>query len=218
MNVTAFGIRLIRLTHAHIELVRQHRNSASIRQYMEYREEITPEMQEAWFRSIDNEFNNYFMIESGGRYVGLIYGAQIDWEKKETGNGGIFIWAEDVRQTPVPLAASLVLTDLSFIIGLERTYIKVLRDNLNAVAFNRNLGYVPEPGQDDVLNQRYVLTKANYERKAERFRRPFVQQYGDVFTAVLDNPEHPASRKILQVYPQLPEENRRRVQLIVTGN
>jgi UDP-4-amino-4,6-dideoxy-N-acetyl-beta-L-altrosamine N-acetyltransferase len=213
MVLRGFGITLTRLRHEHIELVRVHRNSAQVARFMEHREPITPEAQETWFRSINNELNNYYLIGFREKFVGLIYGAEVDWEKKETGNGGIFVWDEATLATPIPLAASLMLTDLSFLLGLERTYIKVLRDNTNAVTFNRNLGYVLLPGQEEVENQRYVLTSENYFEKADRFRAPLIRQYGDVFEGTFD-PGDRSSQHILRLYPTLPAESRRRLQIV----
>ena len=215
MQLRGYGLLLTRVRHSDIELIRQHRNSQAIRQYMEYREEITPEQQENWFHSINNRYNNYFIIHFRDQPVGLIYGSQIDWEKKETGNGGIFIWAQEWMETPVPLASSLLLTETSFLLGQERTYIKVLHDNLRAVAFNRNLGYQLLPGQENVANQRYVLTKENYYKKADRFRHSFLRMYGDVFTVTLDQPGDDSEAFIAALYPSLPEADKQRLRLVV---
>jgi hypothetical protein len=108
----------------------------------------------------------------------------------------------------------LLLTEISFLLGLERTYIKVLRDNLRAIAFNRNLGYELLPGQENVLNQSYVLTKENYYKKAERFRGSFVKMYGDAFTLTIDNPQDESEKNIAEVYQLQPEENKKRLKLI----
>jgi UDP-4-amino-4,6-dideoxy-N-acetyl-beta-L-altrosamine N-acetyltransferase len=194
MIITGFGIVLVRLQRQDIEMVRRHRNSTAINRFMEYRKEISQEEQEKWFASIDNKFNNYFLIHHENEPAGLIYGAGIDWEKKETSNGGIFIWKESLLETQVPLAASLLLTEISFLLGLERTYIKVLRDNPKAISYNQNLGYEMLPGQEDVLNQQYVLTKENYYSKAARFRKQLVREHGEVFSILLDHIEHEAEK------------------------
>lgn len=213
MIITGFGVVLVRLQRKDIEMVRQHRNSTAINRFMEYRKEISPEEQEKWFASIDNKFNNYFLIHHKDEQVGLIYGANIDWEKKETGNGGIFIWKEALLETHVPLAASLLLTEISFLLGLERTYIKVLRDNPRAISYNQHLGYEILPGQDDVMNQRYVLTKENYYAKAARYRKPFVQAHGEIFSMLLDHIEHEAEQNIRDVAGQTSDENKSRLMI-----
>ncbi len=213
MIITGFGIVLIRLKPHDIELVREHRNSHAINQYMEFRKEISKEEQGKWFASIDNKSNNYFLINHKGQQIGLIYGADINWEKKETGNGGIFIWKEEMLETHAPLAASLLLTEISFLLGMERTYIKVLRDNARAIAYNQNLGYEILPGQEDVENQKYVLTKENYFLKASRFRNSFVRMYGEVFTMRLDNSTHDADINMREIYKNTSEENKMRLKL-----
>jgi UDP-4-amino-4,6-dideoxy-N-acetyl-beta-L-altrosamine N-acetyltransferase len=215
MIVHGFGIQLTRLRHEHIEMVRRKRNSRNISQYMEFREEITSEMQEKWFQSINNKFNNYFLIEFNGEQVGMIYGAQVDWEKKETGNGGIFIWEGKWMETPVPLASSLMLTETSFLLGLDRTYVKILKDNFRAISFNKNLGYEMLPGQEENYNQRYVLTKENYFKKAERFRHTYVKQYGDVFRIQIENPNDESEANIIDIYKQMTEENKKRFNLVM---
>lgn len=173
MFVDGYGIRLIRLRHADIELVRQWRNSTDINQYMEYRGFITPEMQEAWFKSINNIYNNYMIIEIGGKKVGLVNGADIDWEKGETGSGGIFLWDETQWSTKNSIAASLLLTDTSVVFGMKRTFIKILRDNKNAITFNKQLGYERLPNQEQEYNQRYVLEMDRYLERRAKLRKFF---------------------------------------------
>lgn len=186
MILSGYGIELIRLQREHIELVRTMRNSEDVRQYMEYREEITPEMQEKWFTSVNNRFNNYFLIRTDNRIIGLIYGSQIDWVKKETGNGGIFIWDKNYHESAVALLASFVLIETSFLIGLELTYVKVLRTNPRAIRFNTDMGYVLMPGQDAVENQRYVLKKEVFFHRTGKIRDALRKRHGDVITFTID--------------------------------
>ncbi|MCX6311098.1 MAG: GNAT family N-acetyltransferase [Bacteroidetes bacterium] len=213
MIIHGFGVTLIRLQHSDIELVRMHRNSSVINQYMEFREQISKEQQEKWFLSINNLHNNYFIIEYQGNKIGLIYGAGIDWQKKETQNGGIFIWEEKWLETQAPLAASLMLTEISFLLGLDRTYIKVLKENTRAVAFNYNLGYELLPDQDKVQNQKYVLTKESYYKKAGQFRAPYLKLHGDVFNISLDHPEEELEINFKAIYDSQPAEIEKRLQL-----
>jgi RimJ/RimL family protein N-acetyltransferase len=206
MIVKGYGLELLRLKHEDIELVRNWRNSEQVSRYMEYREYIAPEMQEKWFLSIDTIHHNYFIIIINGIKIGLINGSQIDWEKNETGNGGIFIWDLDYIKTLIPLRASLLLTDLSFLLGFERTYIKVLRDNPQAIAYNLNLGYQLLPGQENNYNQRYVLTKDNYFSKTKNLKHALLKSTSTEITVIIDDPEHPASKKLAEKYNQLTKE------------
>jgi UDP-4-amino-4,6-dideoxy-N-acetyl-beta-L-altrosamine N-acetyltransferase len=214
MIVIGYGVKLIRLRHEHIELVRQKRNSEQVKMHMEYREEISPEMQEEWFRKINNRNNNYFIIEYKGEQIGLIYGAEINWEKKETGNGGIFIWNEKYIDTPATLAASFLLTEISFLLGMERTYIKVLPENERAIHFNRDQGYEILPDQENKKNQKYVLTRESYFEKAEKFRKPFLRWHGEIFEIHIEFPEDESEKNIVEVYSGLNEEIKNKMKLI----
>ncbi len=157
MVIERGAVRLERLTSRHIELVRQKRNLKAIRDTMEYREEITPEMQVKWFASIDNDRNYYFLIEVNEAFIGLISAGDIDWEKGIVNNGGIFIWDEGYLHAPEVLQASVLLTDFGYYAGLRKNRIKVLRDNERAIAFNKSLGYVLLPNQEHIYNQEYEL-------------------------------------------------------------
>ena len=90
MIIDSNGIKVERLREKDIELVRTWRNSQFVKQYMNFRETITPEMQMKWFKSIDNFNNLYFIIHYKNEKVGLGNIKNIDWEKRE-GEVGIFI-------------------------------------------------------------------------------------------------------------------------------
>jgi UDP-4-amino-4,6-dideoxy-N-acetyl-beta-L-altrosamine N-acetyltransferase len=205
MIITGFGIKLVRLQHADIEMVRQHRNSPEIAQYMEYRKEITPGEQEKWFRSIDNEFNNYFLIYQADKPIGLIYG-HTDWNRKETMNGGIFIWDKTFIESAVPLAASLMLTEMSFRMGLERIYAKILRDNERAISFNKSLGFEILPGQEKIYNQQYVLTRDNFFARTGKLKTLFTKTHGDIIRIMITDPEHPSSKIFREIISSLKPE------------
>ena len=53
--IKKYGVTLEKLTHQKIEIVRQWRNDPKIDKYMEFHEEITPQMQENWFNRINND-------------------------------------------------------------------------------------------------------------------------------------------------------------------
>jgi len=113
-------IKLIKLTEEYIELVRQKRNLPEIRDVMEYRENITPAMQQQWFHSINNTNNFHFLIETKGTIIGLISATNIDWDQAIVNNGGIFIWDQHYLRSPEILQASVLLTDLGFYLGIKK--------------------------------------------------------------------------------------------------
>ena len=155
MKISKYGIDLTRLTEEDIELVRQWRNSPQIRQYMEFREDITLEMQKKWFDSINNINNFYFIIHFEGQKIGLINSSNIDWDEISS-DGGIFLWEEKYYETFVPVWASLIELETTFLVfNATRSYIKTLKDNPRAIKLNTHLGYELVKDQEDVYNQQY---------------------------------------------------------------
>lgn len=162
-----YGVTLRRLTHDKIELVRRWRNDPKISKFMEYRDEITPEMQEVWFRKIDNQNNFYFIIETEGKEIGLINVRDVDYEKGE-GEPGIFIWDDDFLNSTYSFRAVLNLTDFCFeTLGLKELVIHVLKDNKRAIQFNKVFGYKLSPNQEEVYNQEYRMDSQCYKSKRE---------------------------------------------------
>ncbi|MFI5202922.1 MAG: GNAT family N-acetyltransferase [Flavobacteriales bacterium] len=177
-SVTGYGIKLKRLSIEDIELVRYWRNSESIRKFMEYREEITPEMQLKWFTSIDNQSNFFFLISVDHKYIGLINGANTDWNEGITNSGGIFIWDEKFWATEIPFNTSVLLSDISFVFGLKKIKAKILSDNLRSIDFNKKLGFVKLPEQENLYNQLYELTPDNFRNATKPIREILEKRYG----------------------------------------
>lgn len=168
MKLEKYGITLNRLREDDIEHLRQWRNSPQINQFMEYRGNITPEMQRDWFRSVDNFDNFYFIIEYQGEKIGLINSNHIEWDTVSS-EGGIFLWDEKYYETFVPVWASLCLLETTyFVLGAGKSVIKTLQDNERATKLNIHLGYELQPGQDEVYNQIYVLTAESFRRHAHK--------------------------------------------------
>jgi UDP-4-amino-4,6-dideoxy-N-acetyl-beta-L-altrosamine N-acetyltransferase len=168
MKLAKYGITLSRLRENDIELLRQWRNSPKINQFMEYRGNITPEMQRDWFKSVDNFDNFYFIIEYQGNKIGLINSSHIEWDTVSS-EGGIFLWDEEYYETFVPVWASLCLLETTyFVLGAGRSMIKTLKDNERAKKLNVHLGYELQLGQENVYNQSYLLTRESFTRHAHK--------------------------------------------------
>jgi UDP-4-amino-4,6-dideoxy-N-acetyl-beta-L-altrosamine N-acetyltransferase len=168
MKLVKYGIILSRLGREDIELVRKWRNSPQINQFMEYRDYITPEMQQEWFNSVDNFDNFYFIIEYQGEKIGLINSSHIEWDTISS-EGGIFLWEDKYYETFVPVWASLCLLETTyFVVGAGKSVIKTLRDNERAKKLNIHLGYELQAGQEDVYNQIYLLTRDSFTRHAHK--------------------------------------------------
>lgn len=215
MIVEAYGIKLKRLTAGELELVRNYRNSEPIRNTMEYREIITADMQQKWFRSIDNEHNNYMLIYVDEKPIGLISGTQIDWENGITGNGGIFIWSQEFMETVYPSRAAVLMTDIGFYLGMKKNYAKILRDNLKSIAFNTSLGYALLPNQDEVYNQQYELTAEKYFFVVQKLRK-LLGAEGNI-QITLEDAKHPSSIRIAEVLQNISPEMKQKISLTNTS-
>jgi UDP-4-amino-4,6-dideoxy-N-acetyl-beta-L-altrosamine N-acetyltransferase len=171
MKLSKYGIILRRLRIEDIELLRQWRNSQQINQFMEFREQISPEMQLEWFRSVDNFENFFYIIEYQGEDIGLINSSKIEWDTVSS-EGGIFLWDEKYYETFVPVWASLCMLETSyFMLGAGKSVIKTLRDNERAKKLNTHLGYELQPGQDEVYNQVYAMSASSFKLHAARLMK-----------------------------------------------
>lgn len=171
MIISKGSLRFTRLKVDDLELVRSWRNNEKITQYMEYREYITPEMQIAWFESVDNNSNLYFIVELDGRKIGLFNAKNIDWDNKHF-ESGLFFWDETTWNTEIPLKVVITFADFGFrFIQGFTVYARILKTNTRAIRFNTQLGFELCANQEDVENQLYSATPESYFRKAEKVRK-----------------------------------------------
>jgi UDP-4-amino-4,6-dideoxy-N-acetyl-beta-L-altrosamine N-acetyltransferase len=171
MRISKYGVSLIRLTEEDLELVRHWRNADEIKKYMNFQEYITPEMQKKWFDSINNPENFYYIIEYKGDKIGLINDKNINWKEK-TAEGGLFIWDKRYVNSVVPIMISFLVLEIAyFLLGWNKTYIKVRKDNLRAIEYNKTLGYqvMSETVDEGFISM--MLDKKNFCEKADKLRR-----------------------------------------------
>ncbi len=162
MKITKYGVTLNRLTQDKIEMVRQWRNNPKISQFMEYRENITFEMQQKWFEEINNDNNYYFIIEYENKEVGLVNVKNIDYKEKE-GEAGIFIYDDSLLNSTISFQAILCLYDFCFeTLNLDKMIAHTFRNNKRAIKFNKIFGYQISENQERIENQMYILRKKEY--------------------------------------------------------
>ncbi|MCM1021029.1 MAG: GNAT family N-acetyltransferase [Muribaculum sp.] len=183
-EINSYGIELRRLTHDKIELVRRWRNDPKISQYMEYRQTITPEMQERWFQKVNTPQNLFYIINHKGKEIGLINIKDIE---NGVGEGGIFIWDDSALNSDISFRAHLALFDEFFSNTANTAIIShVLQDNRRAQRFTQYLGFRMAENQDDILNQLYRLERETYFNNKNRTR--YINHF--------NNPKNDKSRKI----------------------
>ena len=180
MKLIRYGVTLKRLTSDDLELLRTWRNSKQVNQFMEYREYITPEMQEQWFESIDNPDNNYYIIIYENEKIGLINEKGYSRFGSKTTESGLFLADEKYWKSYVPVFASLMLLETSFFfLGGKESFIRILKDNVKSISYNKQLGYELCPGQEEVENQQYILTRENFIKKTLKLRKAALRLSGD---------------------------------------
>ncbi len=139
---------------------------------MDYREYITPEMQQKWFLSVNNKFNYYFIIEFEGTQVGLINAKNFSYENG-FGEGGIFIWDAAYINSFAAVFSTLALLNFVFhkVKPCHTSHARILKDNDRAIHYNQLIGYKLSSGQENEYNQLYVLTLEDYLKNSAKLNK-----------------------------------------------
>ncbi len=151
-------------------MLRNWRNSPEVSNFMEYREHITQEMQEKWFKSVDNINNLYFIFQYKGEDIGVINGKDINWATRRM-ETGIFVANRKYLNTQIPLMAVLTFAELGVVILNATATAHILRDNTRAKKYNKLIGFRLEEGQEDVYNQLYIMTKDTFLHNSKTIRK-----------------------------------------------
>lgn len=179
MKITRYGITLERLQQEQTELVRQWRNDQKISRFMFYKGDITKEMQQEWFDSIDNEQNFFFLIHLKNMPVGLINISSIDWENK-TAYTGLYIYDDKFLATDTPVMASLAMLDVFFLLfDIQSVYAKVKGNNKAAHNYNSSLGFSRTKKIEYGLGYEYMLQKDIYLLEAKQIRNAAIRLKGN---------------------------------------
>jgi RimJ/RimL family protein N-acetyltransferase len=168
MRISKYGISLIRLIEADLELVRKWRNDDEIRKFMNFRDYITKEMQLKWFESINTSNNFYYVIQYEGEKIGLVNDKNIDWNEK-IAEGGLFIWDKRYINSTIPMKISLLMLELAYtLLGWNKTIVKVRKDNPRALKYNESLGYIVVEHNE---NSDYYTMELEKTRFFENFQK-----------------------------------------------
>lgn len=200
MIIRQYGIELHRVKHEDIELIRTMRNREDIRRRMFDQEIVSPEQQENWFLSINNMHNYYFLIHHNSEKIGLIYGKNLDFDKREN-EGGIFVWADEVIGSGIATKASICLMELSFEFFLaNQVFARVRDDNPAAYHHNVSLGYAASPNGRGQM----ILTRAAYESRIGYLRK--LASGGRGAALSISDIEIPEAHRQRKLYEGLPRD------------
>ena len=158
-----YDVRLIRVQAADLGLILKWRNSDGVRKNMFIQDLLQEKDQLAWFDSINNASNYYFIIEYLGEKVGLIHAKNFS-EEEGIGEGGIFIGEYEYLETWASVMASICLLNFIFTkLEINRSVIRVLAPNKSAISYNLKLGYKIE--FEDANEIRMLLEKEDFFQK-----------------------------------------------------
>ena len=170
MIIRQYGITYRRPEESDLEMLRQWRNAPAIVQHMDNKTHITAEMQQAWFKSVNNKQNYYFIIYADSLPVGLVHCKNIDYNLS-TGEVGIFISNSDYLRSKTFLYASMTMLNFSFEhILLKNVIIKVMESNHMFLKIVSRLNFKPIQ-KPDALNKSYtfILTATDYKALFEKY-------------------------------------------------
>ena len=161
--LSQYDVRLIRVQAADLGLILKWRNNDWVRKNMFVQDVLQEKDQLAWFDSINNASNYYFIIEYLGEKVGLIHAKNFS-EEEGIGEGGIFIGEYEYLETWASVMASICLLNFIFTkLEINRSVIRVLAQNKSAISYNLQLGYKIE--FEDANEIRMLLDKADFFQK-----------------------------------------------------
>lgn len=139
--IEKFGVCLEPLTLETAMLVREWRNSPKVSHFMDFKAKISKDQQKLWFESTVLSKNDYFAIIKDLIPIGLIHLDRFD-TKNKSAYAGLFIGNEEFEGTGIAFKASLALLEYAFEeLKLETIFAKVHKENIVAIAYNKNLGF-----------------------------------------------------------------------------
>ena len=161
--LSQYDVRLIRVQAEHLSLILRWRNNDWVRKNMFVQDILQEKDQLAWFNSINNASNYYFIIEYLGEKVGLIHAKNFS-EEDGIGEGGIFIGEYDYLETWASVMASICLLNFIFAkTNINRSMVRVQAHNRRAISYNLKLGYKID--FEGAIEIRMVLDKADFFQK-----------------------------------------------------
>ena len=108
---TKFGLTFTRINESHLEIVRNWRNSDFVKSGMLFQDYITHEMHSNWFKSINNDHNYFYVVQSKSDYIAV---ADIKNIMNGEGELGFYLVEEKYARTAIGSFAYLALINFAF--------------------------------------------------------------------------------------------------------
>ncbi|AFM12269.1 GNAT family N-acetyltransferase [Turneriella parva] len=168
LTLTQYGIQLRRMTEADKEMVRVGRNKEFVRNNHVYREIISIEQHETWFREVSSPLHYILIIHYHDRDVGIVIVKDF-LPDRMVPRCGAFIWDEDYIGTKVPILSILIALDFFFYnVGISGTESVVLKSNSAAIKMNQFFGF--EFTERDSESYNITMDKKTYMANRDRLR------------------------------------------------
>lgn len=166
-------MEMVKLNHLHIHMVREWRNSEFVNREMEYRETISFEQQELWFKNLHPLYNHYFLFRYRGEWIGITHINVLN-QNEETplkiGENGGFLKSADLKGSGLSILMAVNTLDFAFHrLNLTALRAKINKHNRIAIELNTGLGYAFRNTVSNDFDE-YELTSESYEALAPKLR------------------------------------------------
>lgn len=179
MIIKRYGIVMETITDQTKDLLRKWRNAEHVRKTMIHQNIISEEEHEKWFNALNPDKNFYFIFSSSKNKIGVINLKDIN-DKEKTAEAGIFIGNAQFLNTPEPLYAVMAMMDFAFLyLNMNVLFASIKSNNINAIQFNKALGYTLISYDDMKEIEKYSVTKNNYFSIAKPLRTMAIRSFGD---------------------------------------
>jgi len=159
------------------------RNDPEINRYLNQPYKLTYEMQTKWYNEkyiTTDDILFVFIENSSGRQLGTIGVSNIHYDFRRAIAGRLVIGEKEYRASPELLEGNLLFYDfLFYILGLQKVYCHIVKENRKAIALDVRLGFHPNTGkvvypQYCYVNNEELLeminTRQSYEESKEKLR------------------------------------------------
>ena len=147
-------------------MVRNWRNSDDVKRYALSQDYITKEQQEAWFATLAQKEDEYFVIHANTEPIGLIWFNK----REEMIETGFYLYDASKQNSLTPYKIVTLFHNYLFDEkGFRTLTCKIMHDNQRAVRFNLSLGYKESGSFEEYKN--YELSYEEYKKADDKISK-----------------------------------------------